>query len=163
MVTLRLNGYKYLTGFRRIEPRGAQDIGVFDSIYVFLNFAAILSNAAIFVYLPPLFTNSQGFGPSNRANIYMSIVAVGTLGLLVAQIIAGDGDPDVELQVERQEFIKSKIVDKIADEDEAIEIDAKPPCTDIAKKDDARYFAHLHDVLAEVPPQTATATQKKDP
>jgi len=136
MVTLRLNGYKYLTGFRRIEPRGAQDIGVFDSIYTFINFAAVLSNAAIFVFLPPLFTNAQGYGPSNRANIFMLIVAFFALGLILGQIIANDDEPDVALQVLRQDFIKSKIVDKIADEDEAITIDKKAPVFDITKKDD---------------------------
>ncbi|KAH8047777.1 intracellular chloride channel [Aureococcus anophagefferens] len=160
MVTLRLNGYKYLTGFRRIEPRGAQDIGVFDSIYTFINFAAVLSNAAIFVFLPPLFTNAQGCGPSNRANIFMLIVAFFALGLILGQIIANDDEPDVALQVLRQDFIKSKIVDKIADEDEAITIDKKAPVFEITKKDDGPYFTHLAEVLGEVPEASLPAPAK---
>ncbi|KAH8073717.1 intracellular chloride channel [Aureococcus anophagefferens] len=141
MVTLRLNGYKYLTGFRRIEPRGAQDIGVFDSIYTFINFAA-------------------GYGPSNRANIFMLIVAFFALGLILGQIIANDDEPDVALQVLRQDFIKSKIVDKIADEDEAITIDKKAPVFDITKKDDGPYFTHLAEVLGEVPEASLPAPAK---
>ena len=160
MVTLRLNGYKYLTGFRRIEPRGAQDIGVFDSIYTFINFAAVLSNAAIFVFLPPLFTSAQGYGPSNRANIFMLIVAFFALGLILGQIIANDDEPDVALQVLRQDFIKSKIVDKIADEDETITIDKKAPVFDITKKDDGPYFTHLAEVLGEVPEASLPAPAK---
>ena len=145
---LRLHGYKYLTNYRRIEPTGAQDIGVFEQVYAFLNVAAALSNVAILVYLPPVYTRANGHSNGNRAAIYMVSVAVVTALLVFGRLVAEEGDPDVDLQLLRQDFIRSKIVDKIADEEETVHVDATPVVEAVAAEDDEPYYASLADAFA---------------
>ena len=150
---LRLHGYKYLTNYRRIEPTGAQDIGVFEQVYAFLNVAAALSNVAILVYLPPVYTRANGHSNGNRAAIYMVAVAVVTALLVFGRLVAEEGDPDVDLQLLRQDFIRSKIVDKIADEEETVHVDATPVVEAVAAEDDEPYYASLADAFA--PPKAS--------
>ena len=47
LLILRLYGYKYLINYRRIEPRGCQDVGIFTHIYEFINVAAVLTTSKL--------------------------------------------------------------------------------------------------------------------
>ena len=141
LILLRLDAYKYLTGYRRIEPRGVQDIGSFKSVYSFLNVAAALTNCAIVVYLPGLVP------PENRDAAYMVAVAVMFACIAAGRLAAEDADHDVALQVRRMEFINAKVIDRVADEDEMYKLDhARPFSCDVADYDDAGYFPSLQTV-----------------
>ena len=146
LIILRLDAYKYLTGYRRIEPRGVQDIGSFKSVYSFLNVAAALTNCAIVVYLPGLVNEGR------RDACYMAAVAV-MLGCVVAGRLASeDDDHDVALQVRRQEFINDKLIDRVADEDEKYHLDHEKPCDfTVDDRDDGPYHAALGDAFRRGP------------
>lgn len=153
LIILRLDAYKYLTGYRRIEPRGVQDIGSFKSVYSFLNVAAALTNCAIVVYLPGLVNEGR------RDACYMAAVAV-MLGCVVAGRLASeDDDHDVALQVRRQEFINDKLIDRVADEDEKYHLDHDKPCDfTVDDKDDGPYHAALGDAFRRRGPPKGSST-----
>jgi hypothetical protein len=70
-------------------------------------------------------------------------VYVASLGILLVvmgfiQAVASEGSVDVELQLQRQEFVRSKIIDKIADGDQELVPEVQAPDYTVRDKDTAR-------------------------
>mmetsp|Transcript_16275 Transcript_16275/g.54888 ORF Transcript_16275/g.54888 Transcript_16275/m.54888 type:complete len:375 (+) Transcript_16275:1169-2293(+) len=129
----RMDVYKFLNTYRRIRPFGAEDIGTYQSIFEGLNLAGALSNAGIIVFATPVKVH---FSKYNRTVLWICLVTAYFAIVTVIQVALPDVDPDVALQILRSEFINSKIVDRIADDVEQLDLDtgahvAKP----VAAKD----------------------------
>jgi len=124
---------RFLNTYRRIRPFGAEDIGTYQSIFEGLNLAGALSNAGIIVFATPVKVH---FSKYNRTVLWICLVTAYFAIVTVIQVALPDVDPDVALQILRSEFINSKIVDRIADDVEQLDLDtgahvAKP----VAAKD----------------------------
>lgn len=152
LIVLRLDAYKYLTGYRRIEPRGVQDIGSFGAVYRGLNVAAAFTNSAIIVYLPHDFIGDRFW---NKDAAYLVAVLVMTACGSVAEAVAGYGHGDIDLQIARQKFISEKVVDRVADEEEKYALDrgAVADAT-FAASDAAGTYAALREVMLRAPRAT---------
>ena len=137
---VRLEARKYLVLFRRIEPRGGEDIGKFEAIIAGLGVAAPITNAAIVVRLNPPFSSIDSLARRRYIFVISAVIAI-CFQLVMRLVTVSSRDLDVQLQLDRQAFLRDKIVDRIADEEERIVITPEEPNTDIAKKDDAGLYA----------------------
>jgi len=143
---LRLEARKYLTLFRRIEPRGAEDIGRFEAILTGIGVAAAITNAAIVVRLNRPFDVMGSL--AKRRYVFVISAFVGVLVQLSLRFLSSPRDHDVHLQLERQDFLRDKIINKIADEEERIHVTPALPDDNIAPRDpDGPYTSSLASVL----------------
>ncbi|KAJ8608273.1 hypothetical protein CTAYLR_007275 [Chrysophaeum taylorii] len=155
IVLLKLEALKYLTGYRRIEPRGAEDIGMFEGIITFLglvspvtNFAIVVNNSPPFDALSPL---------ALRRYVFVISAAIAIVLQLILRSIVMTPDGDVELQLQRQDFLRDKVINKVADEEEKVSIVQTPVNDTVAEKDAPEaYVLSLNLVMQPAAAETAT-------
>ena len=99
--------------YRRVQPFGTEDIGIYQSIFEFMNYAGAISSAAAILYRTNIL---RGFTEHQRDAIFMVIVATFAALIMVISVLVDDVPFDVELQIKRNEFLNSKIIDRVADE-----------------------------------------------
>ena len=116
-IQMRVDAYKFLTTYRRIQPQSAEDIGTFQTIFELLNVVGCISNAAILVYRTNILGGHE-ISKHAKDIIFMVVVAafVALIGFIT--VIIDDVPYDVELQIARNEFVRSKVIDLLADEED---------------------------------------------
>ena len=62
-------------------------------------------------------------------------------------MLVSDVPYDVEVQLQRQSFINNKIIDKVADEIEEVNLEDKTPDLTVADKDDGVYFKDIAELF----------------
>ena len=78
----------------------------------------------------------------------MTGTTVMLLVIMVGHVAMQDVDHDVALQMQRQDFISNKLIDRVADEEEKYHLDLDPKVdTNFAAKDSDDYFTDLHQVI----------------
>jgi hypothetical protein len=127
LVGLRTDGYKYLCTYRRIQPFGFEDIGTFQAIFEFMNYAGIVSSFLAIVYRTDVVDNYWpdkwgANGPSRHQQdiVFMVVVAFFFAVTVALRVLIDDVPFDVELQIKRNDFLNSKIIDHVADEADAV-------------------------------------------
>lgn len=133
MVLLKLEIFKYLIAYRRIEPRGAEDIGKFEGILNILSLCGPISNAAIVVNHSRPFESLHPL--ALRRYVFVISAACAIVLQLLLRSVTGEDDSEVELQLQRQDFIRDKVINKVADEEERVAVQAGEVKTEIARKD----------------------------
>jgi hypothetical protein len=133
-VQMRVDAFKFLTTYRRVQPHSAEDIGTFQTIFEALNIVGAISNAAILVYRTNILGGHQ-ISKHAKDIIFMLTVAafVAVIGFL--QVVIDDVPFDVDLQIQRNEFVKSKVIDLIADEEDVANQKAEVAGHDVRDKD----------------------------
>ena len=122
LVGLRMDGYKYLCTYRRIQPFGFEDIGTFQSIFELMNYLGIASSFLAIVYRTDVLKNywpaKWGAEPSRHQEdvVFMVICSLYFGFMLMLRVLIDDVPFDVELQIKRNDFLNSKIIDHVADE-----------------------------------------------
>merc|ERR1719223_2661538 len=113
IMKVKMNAWKLFTFYQRPVPQGTEDIGNWQAIFDFVSTFGVLSNGAIICFTMRSFHYTT-FG---KAWVFIGF----QWGLLSLQYIIGalipDVPNDVVIQLERTEFIVSKLIDKVADED----------------------------------------------
>jgi len=154
---VRLEGLKYMTGFRRIEPRGAEDIGKFEAVATVLGVLAPITNGAIVINLSRPFATIDPLSQQRYVYVVSALVAI--VVQVIIRAATASGDPDVQMQLDRQEFIRDKVIKHVADEEELLTIDAGTADFQIDERADA-YFDDLTSVIAggrgHAPPPVGT-------
>ena len=117
LLLLRFDCNKFLECYRRIQPEAAEDIGVYQAIFEALNVGGAVSNAAIIIFSTPIFPGSD----HHKDVLFIAVVACFFSLITLTQVVTDDIHPDVELQIRRNAFINSKIIDKVADEEDTLE------------------------------------------
>lgn len=123
---MRTDGYKYLRTYRRIQPSGVEDIGTYQAIFELMNYAGVVSSFLSIVYrttvVPNHWPSVWGAKPSKHQLDCVFMVACVFFGGVVAvlRLLIDDVPFDVELQIERNDFLNSKIIDHVADEADAV-------------------------------------------
>jgi len=147
-VLVRLEGLKFLTGYRRIEPRGAQDIGRFEGFIALQGILSAVTSAAIVILLSPPFDSTD---LAYRRYAFVISAAIAIIVQLVIRAIGSGTDEDIDTQLKRQDFIVDKVINKVIDDDELIKLDSKAePTFDIEDKDPSnRYYNNLSEVIAD--------------
>lgn len=170
IVKVKMNAWKIFTFYQRPVPQGTEDIGNWQAIFDFVSTFGVLSNGAIICFTMKAFNYTQ-FG---KAWVFIGF----QWGILSLQYIIGvlipDIPNDVVIQLERTEFIVSKLIDKVPDE----EYDPKKKLDDPISVDEGGIKALLtrlkggsSDVLPDIPcakypsvsspPSSWPMTQKK--
>lgn len=147
---LRMDAYKFLNTYQRIIPGGAQDIGTWQLVFTLITGAAIMTNAALCVFVMNTF---ERFSDEIYNLVYfkawMFIIfqyfLFGLMGLF--SMLVSDVPYDVEVQLQRQSFINNKIIDKVADEIEEVNLEDKTPDLTVADKDDGVYFKDIAELF----------------
>ena len=122
LVGLRMDAYKYLCTYRRIQPFGFEDIGTFQSIFELMNYLGIVSSFSAIVYRTDVLQNywpaKWGAEPSRHQEdvVFMVICSFYFGFMLMLRVLIDDVPFDVELQIKRNDFLNSKIIDHVADE-----------------------------------------------
>ena len=117
-VESRIDALKLIEGARRPQPDGARDIGTWEDILKFMGYLAVGTNAFIIIF-------DGNFGYI-RADMPMAEKWVGFLILehlmfaikLTVGWLLPDVPHDVTLQLARQEFIVSKVILNVPDEEQ---------------------------------------------
>ena len=131
MFQMRTDGYKYLCTYRRIQPYGVEDIGTYQSIFELMNYTGVMSSFLSIIYrtnvIPKYWPERWGGGwpehsPTKHQLDCVFMVCCGFFAcvVLVIRLLIDDVPFDVELQIKRNDFLNSKIIDHVADEADAV-------------------------------------------
>ena len=100
---------------RRPEPRSCEDIGTWYYILEVIAYAAVVTNSALVAFTG---TWALNYTYTSRIWIFLAMAA----GLMYIKYLVAEWVPDtpreVEIQLARQKFFISKIVDNVPDEDD---------------------------------------------
>ncbi len=156
-VQVRTDCYAFIHLYRRVMPSSAEDIGVFEKFFQMLNVAGVVTNAALSVYVSKPFSENKGWSDHNRHNLFIVVVTVGLSFYASCRLLLDAVPPSVEIQVKRQEFIESKIVDREKDFD--VHEDLKVASIDyrVHAMDDGAYHTNMlmFDEEDHAPPRTS--------
>mmetsp|Transcript_5526 Transcript_5526/g.7176 ORF Transcript_5526/g.7176 Transcript_5526/m.7176 type:complete len:373 (+) Transcript_5526:2-1120(+) len=112
-VEIRVDGWKLLQCTQRPEPEGVEDIGTWYSILDLISTLAVVTNGLL------LFFVAEGFVEYTWTTRFVFFIIFEHI-LLLAKFAAGVLIPDVplstEIQLQRQEFVASKLIDNVADD-----------------------------------------------
>ena len=115
-IELLVDGWKLCQLYRRPTPKGAQDIGTWQSILEVMGFLSVLTNVGIICFTGNFMPD--GYDTLAYKVILFLILEHVLMGIknLVGAIIP-DIPEDVEMQLERQSFIVSKVILNLQDDD----------------------------------------------
>lgn len=114
---IRVDAHKLVNATRRPNPRGAQDIGTWGTIIEIMSSISVITNVALVCFTSKHTTES--LTEANRLFLFIG-VEHGLLFLkYMLQVLVDDEPHDVVLQKQRTQFIVDKIVNLIADDDDA--------------------------------------------
>ncbi|CAE7667975.1 ANO7 [Symbiodinium microadriaticum] len=140
--------FKFLFLKRRPRMKGAEDIGMWQTIFTLTASAAIVTNAAIAVFTMDIFNDRQTDVRFWFFIIYQWIV-FSFQAVLMALI--PDEPYAIEIQRERRKILVDKVIFKIPDVD-AAEVDYVKFDADAIRKFTVHEFAEQHEFKAEGQP-----------
>jgi hypothetical protein len=115
MLEVKSDALKMLNFYQRPIPQGAEDIGVWESCFQIIAALSVGSNAALMAFV----TSSFSALPADQ-HVWLFItyqyIVFGIQTAMKAMI--PDVPLDVEIQIQRTEFIVSKIYDRVMDSDD---------------------------------------------
>lgn len=123
----KFTAWKLVKFYQRPIPNSAQDIGTWQSIFAIISVVAVITNGALISFTMDVLSRY-----SDQGRVWFFIGFQWTLigCQFIAQAVVDDVPEEVEIQIERQEFIKSIVIDHVADED--YEIDKKARLEELA-------------------------------
>jgi len=119
---IRGDAEKILYQTRRVCPKGAQDIGTWQVVFELISTVAVITNTAIVVFTMNIFDSYTVY-----FRFWLFIGAQWAIFSLqgVIRIATPDVPHEVLLQMERNSFIVSKLIDFAKDDDDDGEDDLK--------------------------------------
>mmetsp|Transcript_35625 Transcript_35625/g.44960 ORF Transcript_35625/g.44960 Transcript_35625/m.44960 type:complete len:172 (+) Transcript_35625:19-534(+) len=116
-VEIRADAFKLMYVFQRPQPKRAQDIGTWMVIFQIMNVLSVISNSAIICFvMENVFSENVLLSTKLWIFILMNSLLLSMMFLL--QISVRDVPAAVTLQLRRTDHIVSKLIARIADEDE---------------------------------------------
>merc|ERR1712070_75779 len=114
-VEIRIDGWKLCQNSRRPIPSGAEDIGTWQAILEIMSIASVICNCALIAYTGD-FLKRQWL-MSTRVFIFIFLEHLLFFAKSFFALVVDDVPDEVNLQIERQEFMKKKIIGNAVDED----------------------------------------------
>eukprot|EP00607_Mallomonas_marina_P000509 CAMPEP_0182439720 /NCGR_PEP_ID=MMETSP1167-20130531/86605_1 /TAXON_ID=2988 /ORGANISM="Mallomonas Sp, Strain CCMP3275" /LENGTH=796 /DNA_ID=CAMNT_0024633477 /DNA_START=52 /DNA_END=2440 /DNA_ORIENTATION=+ len=117
-ILIRINGWKYCQIYRRPDPKSAEEIGTWQMFLELVTTLSIPTNLAIIIFTTRQFINIRYYEK------WIAFIAVEHFFLMVNYIISAvipDVPFSVKMQLERQEFIVSKVLLNIPDDMDDVE------------------------------------------
>jgi len=115
-VQIRTDGWKLCRVYKRCQPVGAQDIGIWQSIFTMTAYASVVCNAAIVVFV------MGDLSVPNYVKVWCFILFQYVLLaiLVVADVAIPDVAEEVVIQTERSAFFQDAIVEGNEPDDDKI-------------------------------------------
>ncbi|KAH8053243.1 intracellular chloride channel [Aureococcus anophagefferens] len=128
-IEIRVDGWKMCQNTRRPWPAGAEDIGTWESILTIMSILATITNGMMITQTSSTFDTL----PEQQRLVIFIVLEWILVGIKIVLMAALDDVPeDVEMQIERQDFLISKIIglerdeEKDLEDDELFEIEEPP-------------------------------------
>jgi len=113
-VEIRVDAYKLCEHMRRPDPKSAQNIGTWHAILNIMAHASVVTNALILCFTSKRFT--LGFSTAQRVWMFILIEHVIFAIKFGFELVVDDVPAHVSLQLDRQDFLASKLVNLEKDE-----------------------------------------------
>lgn len=123
-IQIRMDGWKFCQAYQRPEPRPAEDIGVWQSMIEILSYLAVFYNFGMLFFTSDLLQGdeaiklSTSFTTSYRWVIYLVCQNVTIALKFVISELLEDVPEEVQMQLDRQEFLVNKVIYDMKDEEE---------------------------------------------
>jgi anoctamin-10/anoctamin-7 len=134
-VEIRVDAFKLLQLSKRAEPKGAEDIGTWYNILEIMATAAVVTNTLLVV-----FTAKSMFGDSRTQDKWVAFVLIEHAVLLIKfgfALAVEDVPEQVQMQLSRQDFLVTKTIEHVADDDDELYIKKGKLKMEILDRDDA--------------------------
>lgn len=128
-VEMRVDAWKLCQMHRRPEPRSMEDIGSWQDAMELISTSAVFVNIGIIAYTGSFMDNYTWF----QKVLMFLVCSVALIALkLYTQWLIPDETSDFKIQLARQEFIASKVLLSIADEEVVSNTDSREiPCFNV--------------------------------
>jgi len=139
-VEIRVDAYKLLVESKRAEPKGAEDIGTWYTILEIMATAAVITNSLIVVFTANALFGEGGWYPQQKWSKWVIFVVMEHAIMFIKfgfALAVDDVPADVHMQLARQAYLVTKVIDHTADDDDEIKVSRAVLTMDIAESDDA--------------------------
>lgn len=133
-IRIKTGGLRLLSHVRRPWPMGAENIGVWQQVLETMSYASALTNALLVTYTSESFVNTKVV----QRLVFFIVYEYALLGVkLTYKILVDSVPPEVTLQLERADFLATKIVANERDEEKGGDV--------VANANDADIVVHHSD------------------
>jgi hypothetical protein len=103
---VRTDGYKLLYTYRRFEPYGAEDIGIWQQIFTLTAAIAVMTNSGI------VFFTSTAIDLSNSIKVWLFffVIIFVLLSMIFFSILVKPVTDPVQIQLEREDYLVRKLI-----------------------------------------------------
>jgi anoctamin-10/anoctamin-7 len=123
-INIRVDAFCMCNLFRRPVARQAQDTGSWQKVYEFLGFAAVVVNSALVAFTG---TYCIEYKPETRVWVFIGMCVLLMTAKYAAMSFVDDVPKEVVIQLKRQDFIISKVINEIPDDNSWKDKGAKKP------------------------------------
>lgn len=123
-IQIRIDGWKLCQAFRRPQPRTAEDIGVWQSMIEILGVIGVIYNFGLVIIAGRYMEHTTY---ELRWIVFIVVEHAAFLLKYVLSVVIEDVPPEVQMQLDRQEFIVSKVVANVADEKDEEFVEGRTP------------------------------------
>jgi hypothetical protein len=116
-VQLRIDAWKFVLTHRRPIPKSAEDIGTWEDCLQLLSVTAIVSNFGIIFFTSRFFVNETW---QIRWIMFICLEYIIFVGKYIFSVIVEDIEGEVEIQIQRSEFLVSKVIKDLKDDDDSV-------------------------------------------
>ena len=116
-VQLRIDAWKFVLTHRRPIPKSAEDIGTWEDCLNLLSVIAIVSNFGVMFFTSRFFENTTWQG---RWIMFICLEYIIFVGKYVFSVVVEDIEAEVEIQIQRSEFLVSKVIKDLRDVDDSV-------------------------------------------
>lgn len=114
-VEIRTDAYKLIKHYQRPVPTGVEDIGTWQTIFTLVAGAAVVSNAALTFFTMDTFDHIP---LSSRVWWFVGFQYT-VMGIMYAFALLVPDEPEsVVIQLQRQDFLVNKLIDRAPDDDQ---------------------------------------------
>lgn len=113
IVEIKGDGWKLFNLHQRPVPKTGEDIGTWQTIFLVISIISVVTNAALTSFTMDVLNSSS---MTFRFWIFVSFQWVCFALQAFIMAIIPDVPEDIEIQLQRTEFISRKLIDKVADD-----------------------------------------------
>jgi len=113
-IQIRIDGWKLCQAYQRPEPKSVEDIGVWQNMIEVLSYLAVIYNLGLMFFSGQLFAN---YSWTIRWILFVFLQNILLFAKYCISIFVEEMPREVEMQLERQEFLVSKVLYDKKDED----------------------------------------------
>ena len=112
-IQIRISGWQLCQSYRRPQPKTAEDIGLWQDMIEIMSFLSVSYNLALIFFTAQYLIHTTW---EYRWIMFICCELVFMIGKFVLSEIIPDTPEEVEIQLARQDFMVSKVIEEIPDD-----------------------------------------------